>query len=151
MTKTNIDAPEFVARLKAHDTSAFDYLYDYYSPALYGIVLLIVKKEELAQEVVQDVFIKVWKNIGQYTASRGRLFTWLFRLARNLAIDKMRSKEIKREIKTDAVSDMVHIIDNKHHEQQQTDSIGIEKLLSSLKEEQYQTINLLSSIEQMKP
>lgn len=143
MTITHIDEPELVARLKAQDSIAFDYLYDHYSSALYGIVLLIVKKEELAHEVVHDVFIKVWNNIGQYTASRGRLFSWMFRLARNLAIDKVRGREIKREIKTDALSDMVHIIENKYHEQQQTNSIGIERLLSSLKKEQYQIINLL--------
>ena len=138
-----IDEPQLVSRLKARDRNAFTYLYDYYSPALYGIILRVVKNEEIAEEVLQDSFFKVWDCIGQYTATRGRLFTWLFKVARNLAVDKLRSKEIQRDLKTNSVADSVHDINNKYHHQQITDAIGIEKLLNHLPKNQQLIINLL--------
>lgn len=119
------------------------YLYDNYSAALYGVVLRIVKKEDIAEEVVQDVFMKIWNSISQYDGAKGRLFTWMFNIARNLSIDKLRSKELKRDLKTDAVSDNVHSIESRHHDQQQIDTIGIEKLLNYLQEEQQLIIKLL--------
>ncbi|WP_224999720.1 sigma-70 family RNA polymerase sigma factor [Cesiribacter sp. SM1] len=139
----HIDEPQLVARLKARDKDALGYLYDHYSAAIYGVVLRIVKKEDIAEEVTQDAFMKIWNNIGQYEASKARLFTWMFNLARNLSIDKLRSKEIKRELKTDAVSDNVYSIDNQHHNQQKTDTIGIVKLLEHLQPEQQLVIKLL--------
>ncbi len=107
------------------------------------MVLRIVKKEDIAEEVLQDVFMKIWNSIGQYDASKGRLFTWMFNVARNLSIDKLRSKEIKRDLKTDAVSDNVHSIDRRHHDLQKVDTIGIEKLLDTLQKEQQLVIKLL--------
>lgn len=143
ITKPHIEEPELVARLNAQDRDALAYLYDNYSAALYGVVLRIVKQEAIAEEVLQDVFMKVWNSIGQYDAGKGRLFTWMFNVARNLSIDKLRSKEIKRDLKTDAVSDNVHQIDHRQNEQQKTDIIGIEKLLTHLTAEQQLVINLL--------
>lgn len=87
--------------------------------------------------------MKIWNNIHQYDAAKSRLFTWMFNLSRNLAIDKLRSKELKQELKTDHVSDNVYTIDNRHHQQQQIDSIGLEKLLNQLPGEQQLVINLL--------
>lgn len=107
------------------------------------IVFRIVKKEEVAQELLHDVFMKVWTNIGQYTVSRGRLFTWMFNLARNLSIDKLRSKEMQQELKTEAVDDHIQNVECKNYDLQQTDIIGIDKLLSKLQPEQSQIINLL--------
>lgn len=144
--KTNpphIDEDQLVARLKAQDRDALEYLYDHYAAALYGVVQRIVKTEEIAEEVMQDSFLKIWDNIGQYDAGKGRLFTWMFKLTRNLAIDKLRSKEIKKELKTDAVSDNVHSIENRNSNQQQTDTIGLIKLLNHLQAEQQLIIKLL--------
>ena len=139
----HIDEPALIARLKAQDREAFAYLYDHYSAALYGVVLRIVKKEDIAQEVMQDAFMKIWHNFSQYDAGKSRLFTWMFNVARNLAIDKLRSKEIKQELKTDAVSDNVHSIERQYYNQQPTDTIGLDKLLNHLQEEQQLIIKLL--------
>lgn len=129
--------------MQAQEKDALEYLYDHYAPALYGVVLRIVKMEGIAEEVMQDAFLKIWNNIGQYDNSKGRLFTWMFNLTRNLAIDKLRSKEIKRELKTDAVSDYVHSIENRNPDKQQIDTIGVEKLLNHLQAEQQLIIKLL--------
>lgn len=60
------------------------------------MVLRIVQDENVTQEVVQDVFLKIWDKIDRYDANKGRLFTWMLNLSRNAAIDKIRSKEIKK-------------------------------------------------------
>ena len=67
--------------------------------ALLGVIARIIKKEELAEEVLQDVFLKIWDRIASYDASKGKLFTWMLNIARNQAIDKTRSKEFSKEKK----------------------------------------------------
>ncbi|RUA35887.1 MAG: RNA polymerase subunit sigma-70 [Bacteroidetes bacterium] len=124
-----------IKELKAQKSSAFEYLYDNYSAAIYGVIVRIVKSEEVAQEVLHDVFMKAWKNINAYSAEKGRLYTWLVNISRNASIDKLRSKEIKKTGKTDSVSDNVHIIDNANSTEQSIDSIGLEKVLDKLSDE----------------
>ena len=87
---------ELTTLLKSNDRSAFEYLYDHYSPALYGIIVKIVKDEERACDAMQDTFLKIWKNISSYNSEKGTLFTWILNIARNTAIDKLRV-EVKKE------------------------------------------------------
>lgn len=82
---------ELVILLKANDKTAFEYLYDNYAAGLYGIILRIVKDDDKADDVMQDSFIKIWKNIASYDASKGTLFTWLLNVARHTAIDRSRT------------------------------------------------------------
>ncbi|MCF0039364.1 RNA polymerase sigma factor [Dyadobacter fanqingshengii] len=97
MTARNIyTEQELTSLLKSNDRSAFEYLYDHYSPALYGIIIKIVKDEERACDTMQDTFLKIWKNIGSYNPEKGTLFTWILNIARNTAIDKLRV-EIKKD------------------------------------------------------
>ncbi|MBK8556784.1 MAG: hypothetical protein IPL65_13880 [Lewinellaceae bacterium] len=77
MGKDNINQEALVQRLIRQDPQALSELYDHYSSALFGIVLRIVQSEALAEQVLQDAFMKVWKRIGDYDAGKGRLFTWL--------------------------------------------------------------------------
>ena len=82
---------ELIKGLQAHDEKAFSLLYDSYSPALLGIIAKIVKDEAEAENLLQDSFVKIWKNINQYDAAKGRLFTWLLNIARNTALNFLRS------------------------------------------------------------
>ncbi len=132
-----------VAQLKGQQRNALCYLYDHYSAALYSMVLRIVKQESIAEEVLQDVFLKIWNSMDQYNAGKGRLFTWMFRIARNLSIDKMRSKELQRELKTDAIADNLDTINHRHHDLQHTDAIGLDKFLNQLQQENQFIIRLL--------
>jgi RNA polymerase sigma-70 factor (ECF subfamily) len=65
---------ELVILLKANDKAAFEYLYDNYAAGLYGIIRRIVKDDDKAEDVMQDSFIKIWKNIASYDAGKGTLF-----------------------------------------------------------------------------
>jgi RNA polymerase sigma factor (sigma-70 family) len=125
-----------VARLKAKDRSALEYLYDHYSAALYGVIFRIIQKEEVAEEVLQDVFLKVWNRFDQYESTKGRLFTWLTNIARNQAIDRTRSKEISKDHKTSGIENLVSRIDNKDHVEQRVEDIGVQDILKSLPQEQ---------------
>jgi RNA polymerase sigma factor (sigma-70 family) len=90
MRKVIYTESELIAQLKNNNRDAFEYLYERYSPALYGIVLKVVKDEEKAADAMQDTFLKIWKNISSYNAEKGTLFTWILNVARNTAIDKLR-------------------------------------------------------------
>jgi RNA polymerase sigma factor (sigma-70 family) len=122
--------------LKAKNPASLDYLYDHYSAALYGIVFRIVKSDDVAEEVLQDVFLKIWDKIDAYDASKGKLFTWMLNLARNQAIDKIRSKEISKSRKTDDIDNLVGKINKAEYSEQNVEAIGLKEVLARLPEEQ---------------
>lgn len=86
-----------VELLNAEDKRAVSLIYENYSDALYGVIHKIIKDPDLAQDVLQESFIKIWKKAKTYDASKAKLFTWLYRIARNTAIDKYRSTSSKFE------------------------------------------------------
>jgi len=87
---TTYTETELVTLLKSNDKHAFEYLYDNYAPALYGIICKIVKDQDDASDVMQDAFLKIWRCIGLYNSDKGTLFTWILNIARNTAIDRHR-------------------------------------------------------------
>lgn len=89
--------------LKKEDKRALNLLYENYSDSLYGAILKVTINEEVAQDALQETFIKVWKNAKKYDPKKARLFTWLFRIARNTAIDKLRSfnNRFEKEVQID--------------------------------------------------
>ncbi|WP_340063813.1 RNA polymerase sigma factor [Ascidiimonas aurantiaca] len=86
-----------VELLLQKDEKGMSLLYDYYGDALYGVAYKITKDEDLAKDVLQEGLVKVWKKIEQYDAKKAKLFTWLFRIIRNTAIDKIRSYQVKSD------------------------------------------------------
>jgi RNA polymerase sigma factor (sigma-70 family) len=122
--------------LQNKDRSALEYLYDQYSGALLGVISRIIKKEELAEEVLQDVFLKIWGRIDSYDSSKGRLFTWMLNIARNQAIDKTRSKEFNNDKKTGDIDNYVSRLNKEKYVEQKVEAIGVQELLTALPEEQ---------------
>ena len=97
---------DLVALLKSNNKSAYEYLYDHYGPPLYGIICKIVKDDTKAEDVLQDTFIKIWKNIDCYQPEKGTLFTWILNVARNTAIDRLRTDgKFECHIKWEAVQE----------------------------------------------
>lgn len=111
------------------------YLYDRYAGALFGIISRIIKDENVAQEVLQDVFLKIWDRIDQYDPAKGRLFTWMLNVARNQAIDKTRSKEFTSSSKTNDLESVVSRLESSMTSDQNTDTIGLTEVLNKLSEE----------------
>ena len=88
---------EVIEALQRQDSKVMSKLYDDFAPSLYGIVLRIVGSKDIAQDVMQETFIKAWRNGPKYDARKGSLFTWFLNIARNAAIDKTRSAAYRKE------------------------------------------------------
>ena len=87
MPEKKYSEEELVNLLKQNNKAAFSYLYDHYSGALFGIILKIVNQdEETSEDVLQDVFIKIWKKIATYDSTKGTLFTWMLNIGIPLSI-----------------------------------------------------------------
>ena len=142
-TIQHISEENLVAALQKKDKAAFEYLYDHYSGAVYGVIIRIVKSEKVAEEVLQDVFLKIWDKFDHYDVNKGRLFTWMVNISRNGAIDKSRSREINNEHKTSGIENFVSRIDNKSNVEQRTEDIGIRDLLKDLPQEQRFVVEFL--------
>jgi RNA polymerase sigma factor (sigma-70 family) len=134
--KAHISEETLVSKLRAKDRSALEYLYDHYSSALYGVIFRILKKEEIAEEVLQDVFMKIWDRFESYDSTKGKLFTWMVNIARNQAIDKTRSKEISKDSKTGTIEKSVNRIDSEDYVEQKIEGIGVKDILKSLTDDQ---------------
>lgn len=104
-------APEqqLVAALRRGERAAFERLYDSYGAALYGVIHKIVKDDEVAQDLVQEAFVKIWQGVHGYDSSRGRLFTWMLNVSRNLAIDHLRSRTAKQQTNIYPLENSVHL------------------------------------------
>jgi RNA polymerase sigma factor (sigma-70 family) len=111
-------------------------LYGQYSGALYSAILRILRQEELADEILQDTFLRIWDKIDSYDAQKGRLFTWMLNIARNLAIDKTRSREISQQSKTGDIENFVGIIDQQESSVLSVDTIGLTETLKGLPQDQ---------------
>ena len=125
---------ELVIALKDRDAGAFNYLYDHYSAALYTIVKQIVQHNETANDVLQEVFVSIWRKIESYDPSKGRLFTWMLNIARNASIDTLRSRSFQNTQKNQQITETVHNMSGPSL-QANIDSIGLKKLLQKLKPE----------------
>ena len=97
--KIKYSETELVGLLKEKDQRAYNHLYDSYSGALYGVVIKVLGNREEAVDVLQESFVKIWRNIENYDQNKGRLFTWMLQITRNTAIDYMRSGAVQKEKK----------------------------------------------------
>ncbi len=88
-----------VFSLKKKDESAFSYLYDNYSAALNGVIYAMVGDITLTEDILQEAFLKIWKNIDAYDESKGKLYTWMRRLTHNLTLDNLKSNQHKYQNK----------------------------------------------------
>ncbi len=113
--------------------SAYTYLYENYSGALRSVILNIVNEEELANDVLQEVFIKIWRQIDHYDPLKGRLFTWMLNISRNAAIDTVRSKSFQNSRQNRELTEDVYTAGGSS--EMNTDQIGLRKLVHQLKEE----------------
>lgn len=131
---------ELVERLQAHDQAAFGYLYDHYSKALFSIIFQVVQQTEAAEDVLQEVFVKVWQNVRTYDSSKGRLYTWMLNIARNSAIDRTRSKDFNKQSKTTELKENVY--SEKDGVQSGVNDVGLKKTIERLPEESRRLLEL---------
>ncbi|MEF3078773.1 RNA polymerase sigma factor [Winogradskyella poriferorum] len=132
-----------VQQFQSKNQVAFKKLYGMYSNSIHGVVYNIVKDDAIADEIMQDVFIKAWHKADTYSSKKGRFFTWILNIARNAAIDMTRSKAFKQS-KQNLNSDFfVDIIAGNDNLDNSTDAIGIKKFVTNLGQKCKEVIELL--------
>lgn len=132
---------ELVILLKAKDDQAFAYLYDNYSGALNSIVLQIISDEGIARDVLQEAFVNIWRKIDTYDPGKGRLFTWMLNITRNLSIDTVRSRGFRNSQKVQELTEKTESYGGQVVSQN-TDVMGLRKVVEKLKEEHRVLIEL---------
>ena len=139
--KIKYSEQELVALLKEQNNDAFNYLYDHYSGALFTIINQIVPDKDTASDVLQEVFVNVWRKMSTYDETKGRLFTWMLNIARNAAIDKVRSKGYRDNQRTQPIAEGenagMSISSNPV-----VNDVGLKKVLTTLNDEYRKLIDL---------
>lgn len=133
---------ELVFLLQGKDEQAFSYLYDNYAAALNGIINRMVDNKELAEDILQEAFVKIWNNFSNYDSAKGRLFTWMLNITRNLTIDTLRSKGYKKQSKISSDENSVSNLTEDGRMAERFDALGLRKQLVNLKPEQRSIIDL---------
>ena len=134
-----------VQRLLQRDLSAFEELYERHSRIVYGLVLRIVQQASTAEEVVQDIFLQLWRNASQYDISRGPFLPWLLTLARNRALDQLRLKserQRRREEQTEELPPVVTAPDFEGSLDEKRRATRVRELIASLQPQQKRVIEL---------
>lgn len=140
MTKEILSPDQILSLLLSRDEKGFNYLYKNYSGALYGVIIRIVRYEEEANEVLQDVFVKIWNSIKSFDANKGSLYTWMLNIARNSSIDRLKSKSFQNHLKNQELPDFVH--DHAHLSTEQKHEFNeIQKGVNTLREDYKILIN----------
>lgn len=132
-----------IQQFQKKDKVAFETLYNMYADNICGVINVILKDPERSQELCQDVFVKIWNKSDQYDTSKGRFFTWILNIARNTAIDELRSKSHKNQKKNLPVDSLVDIYESDEDLNGKIDTIGLQSLLKGLKEKCILLIDLL--------
>lgn len=135
MKKLNYSEEELVMLLQQKDLKAFSYLYDNYASGLLGVIMRLLRNQAISEDVLQTVFVKIWKGIEGYDASRGRLYTWMINISINAAIDYSKSKQAKKETVTAGIESNVMAVDRTNFTTFNTDVIGLKEQVDTLKDE----------------
>lgn len=141
--KTALAETALVERITRRDRQAFTALYDRYAARVYGLALRIVGDEMSAEEITQDVFMRLWKRSEAYQPERGRFSTWLLTITRNLALDYLRRQNRTPDFSTESPpEDLWRTIGDSSNHPSESRWQTLYFALQSLPMEQRQTIEL---------
>jgi RNA polymerase sigma factor (sigma-70 family) len=141
--KISLSEEELVLALRNRDKIAVEALYDMYSSSLYGVIVRIIVDTATAEDVLQETFVKIWHSFASYSTDKGRLFTWMVNVARNLAIDKIRSKDFKNQNKNQELENNVTFVDEQRNTVYKPELLGVKDLVQTLKPEQKSILELV--------
>lgn len=142
-SKISLSEEELIQALRRREKVAAEALYDMYSASLYGVIVRIISDTATAEDVLQETFVKIWHSFASYSTDRGRLFTWMVNIARNLAIDKVRSKDFKNQNKNQELENNVAFIDEQRSTVYKPELLGVKDLVQTLKPEQKTILELV--------
>lgn len=139
----NIES-NLVVSLRSGEVAALEYIYDHYSSALYGVALKILRgRGDLAEEVLQDAYAKIWYGRESYDEQKASLFTWMLTILRNAAIDKLRGADFRETSMNHSDAESVHISERQSSEPLFSEYLDLRGALTTLPEEQFQIIDFM--------
>jgi RNA polymerase sigma-70 factor (ECF subfamily) len=141
--KLRLSEDKLIEGLQNMDGSAMSALYSMYSDSLYRVISTIVVIEEVAQDLLQETFIKIWKSFKQYDPRKGRLYTWMIRLARNISIDYLRSVNHRNYTVSENLFESTQQIDQKFQVSYNPELIGVRDMTTILNEDQRRALDLI--------
>ncbi len=144
MLETGITQIELIGLIKERSSEGFNLLYKNYSDALYGVINRIVLNTASAEDLLQDTFVKIWKNIDSYDECKGTFFTWMLNIARHTSIDHLRTKQFKNQKVTG--SDDVLLFDTgagSSKSDSNTDAIGLRSAVDKMEDKYKEVINII--------
>jgi len=133
---------EAVHLLSSRSIAGMELIYDRYASAVYGIIHRIVQNEKLAEEILLEVYLKIWDSHSQYKASGERLFPWIVRLARNAAVDKIKSREYAGAARNRTVESPAGV-GNQHADQTHPDTVVVPHAAMYLHEQHREILDLM--------
>jgi RNA polymerase sigma factor (sigma-70 family) len=134
---------EFICSLQGNEGHRFSKIYDRFSPALFGLILKWVNDTGIAENLLQDVFVKAWRCRHLYDESKGRLFTWLHNIARNTCIDYMRGKAYKKKRLSVLSDNLPELLPARNSETFLPDTLGLRNLVKILRHEEKEVVELM--------
>lgn len=129
-----------IKNLQNGSQEAFSAIYDAYSGPLFGLCNKILNDSNAAEDVLQESFVKIWKNANKFRKGKGSFYTWMLNITRNTAVDRYR--KVKKN-PTDEIQNHEAYVSNVKGQQLNIDKIGIQDLLSGLPDEQQVIIEYL--------
>lgn len=141
--KIALSETDLIHALRHKERIAAEALYDMYSSSLYNIIYRVVQHEEIAEDLLQETFVKIWNSIASFDPEKGRLFTWMVNIARNLSIDKIRSKDFRNNAKNQDLENTVNFIDEQRSTAINPETLGLKDLVNKLKPDQKSILDLI--------
>ena len=139
---------QLMKRIKSRDAEALEELYGLYNRLLFSMVISIVKKREEAEDMLQEIFLKVWNKADSFDEERGNVYSWIVTLARNKAIDRIRSKGYKTQKKASvSIHKPLFTLEGDHYDPLETTIFSdraelVKKALQKIPESQSQVIKI---------
>lgn len=128
---------ELISRLSNKDKNALYAIYDKYSGALYGVILRMCRNEAIAQDLLQETFIKIWQKIDNYDATKGKFYTWAYRIAKNTTLNALRKPELLIQ------SEDLSVYTNKTQEEKTPDYAELSGAIKKLEPHHQEAISLV--------
>ncbi|NGP89341.1 sigma-70 family RNA polymerase sigma factor [Aliifodinibius halophilus] len=135
-------------RIQSRDDEALEELYDLYKRLLFSMVISIVKKKEEAEDLLQEIFVKIWNKAESFDPDRGNVYSWIVTLARNQAIDRIRSKGYKTQKKQSvSIHEPLFSLEGDKHDPMETTIFSdraelVKKALEKIPEKQSEVIKI---------
>ncbi|WP_350356566.1 sigma-70 family RNA polymerase sigma factor [Fodinibius halophilus] len=142
------DEVQLMKRIQSRDDEALEELYDLYKRLLFSMVISIVKKKEEAEDLLQEIFVKIWNKAESFDPDRGNVYSWIVTLARNQAIDRIRSKGYKTQKKQSvSIHEPLFSLEGDKHDPMETTIFSdraelVKKALEKIPEKQSEVIKI---------